>query len=107
MRSRSVTRGLTGVTKGSPWFGRSKGVRRLIHGIQRYRSTIPFARVNSQVDPDVVERSVAEKGTTITAVAPAGSTPPSGTRIVWSSSRATTGAHPRSRRRAGVPRAGP
>ena len=31
----SCTSGLTGVTNGSPWFGRLNGVSRLTHGIQR------------------------------------------------------------------------
>ena len=54
-----MTRGLTGVTNGSPWLGRSKGVARLIHGIQRCMSTIPLARVNSQFEPVEVERKRA------------------------------------------------
>lgn len=33
--TRTTTRGLVGVTKGSPKFGRSKGVRRDTHGSQR------------------------------------------------------------------------
>ena len=33
--SRSVTVGLTGVTNGSPWFGRLNAVLRLTHGSQR------------------------------------------------------------------------
>ncbi len=32
---RTVTDRLDGVTNGSPWFGRSNGVRRLTHGNQR------------------------------------------------------------------------
>src|SRR6478736_859646 len=78
------TEGLTGVTNGSPWFGRSNGVRRETHGIQRYRLEIPLARVNSQLEPEIDERSVARNRTTTTAAAPFGSTPPRGTRIVWS-----------------------
>ena len=90
VRMRTVTRGLTGVTNGSPWFGRSKRRLRLTHGIQRCRSTMPFARVNSQFEPDRVDRSVAEKGTTRVAAAPSGRTPPSGTTIVWSSIEGVT-----------------
>jgi hypothetical protein len=53
------TRGLTGVTKGSPWFGRLNGVVRLTHGIQRYASRTPLVLVNIQFDPISVDRSVA------------------------------------------------
>ena len=84
---RTVTRGLTGVTNGSPWLGRSNRRPRLIHGIQRCMSTIPLARVNSQFEPLRVDRSRAANGTTTVAVAPSGSVPPSGTTMVWSSMR--------------------
>ena len=83
MRNRRVTRGLTGVTNGSPKFGRSKAVVRLIQGTQRYMLVMPLARVNSHVLPPVVERRVALNGTMTVALAPAGRTPPSGTVIVW------------------------
>ena len=56
----TLTWGLVGVTNGSPWFGRSNGTSRLTHGIQRWTSTMPFARVNSQFEPVVELRSVAE-----------------------------------------------
>src|SRR3954447_20841437 len=82
VRSRRVTRGLTGVTNGSPKFGRSKGVARLIQGTHRYMSVTPLARVKSHVEPAVVERSVARNGTTILTVPPDGSRPPKGTVIV-------------------------
>ncbi len=55
----TMTSGLTGVTNGSPWFGRVNGVVRLTHGIQRYASTMPLARVNSQFEPARLLRSVA------------------------------------------------
>ena len=42
---------------------------------------MPLARVNSQVEPPVVERRVALNRTTTVVVAPSGSTPPSGTTI--------------------------
>ncbi len=87
---RTLTCGLTGVTNGSPWLGRLNGVLRLTHGIQRYRSTTPFARVSSQSDPATPDRSVAENGITRVAVAPSGSTPPSGTTTVWSSMAGVT-----------------
>ena len=83
VRNRRVTRGLTGVTNGSPKFGRSKAVVRLIQGTQRYMLVMPLARVNSHVLPPVVERRVALNGTTTVALAPAGRTPPSGTVMVW------------------------
>ncbi len=44
----------------------------------------PFARVNSQFEPVSVRRTVAENPIRTVVVAPSGSTPPSGTRIVWS-----------------------
>ena len=53
------TSGLTGVTNGSPWFGRVNGVARLTHGIQRYASTMPLTLVNNQFDPDSELRSRA------------------------------------------------
>jgi len=46
-------------------------------------SAIPLACVNSQSDPPSVLRSRAEKRTRILVVASTGSTPPSGTTIVW------------------------
>ena len=52
------TRGLTGVTNGSPWFGRLNGVARLIQGSQRWTETIPLARVNSQFEPAVSLRRI-------------------------------------------------
>ena len=51
--------GLTGVSNGSPWFGRSKAIGLLIHGSQRYASTTPFALVNSQFEPITSLRRVA------------------------------------------------
>ena len=45
---------------------------------------MPFARAKSQLEPVVVVRSVALKRTTTPTEAPLGSTPPSGTLIVWS-----------------------
>ena len=91
VRSRSVTRGLTGVTNGSPTLRRSNGVARLTHGTQRYMSVTPLARVNSHVEPPVVDRSVARNGTTTLTVTPVGSRPPNGTVIVWSAIVAVTG----------------
>ena len=76
-----VTFGLTGVTNGSPWFGRSKGLARLTHGIQRYRSTMPLARVNSQSEP-LVRCGGRRCNRLDLALAPAGRTPPSGTTMV-------------------------
>ena len=87
---RTVTRGLTGVTNGSPWLGRSNRRVRLIQGIQRCMSTIPLARVNSQLEPLSVDRRRAVNGTTTVAEAPSGSVPPSGTTMVWSSIRGVT-----------------
>ena len=63
---------------------------RLIQGTQRYMDVMPFARVKSQVLPEVVDRRLALKRTTITALAPAGRMPPSGTVIVWSRTEAVT-----------------
>ena len=57
---RTRTNVLDGVTNGSPWFGRSKAIRRLTHGSQRYRSMTPLAFVNSQFEPVRLLRSVAE-----------------------------------------------
>src|SRR3954454_22353080 len=85
------TNGLTGVTKGSPWLGRSNGVARETHGIQRYRAEMPLTRGKSQLDPGVAERRDARKPTRTVVVAPARSTPRSGTRIVWSSRVACAG----------------
>ena len=85
MRIRTVTSGLTGVTNGSPWLGRSNRRARLIQGIQRCMSTMPLARVNSQLEPLSVDRRRAVNGTTTVAVAPSGRVPPSGTTMVWSS----------------------
>jgi hypothetical protein len=45
----------------------------------------PFVRVNSQFEPLRLERSVARKAIRTLTVSPTGSTPPSGTTIVWSS----------------------
>ncbi len=56
---RTLTHVLVGVSNGSPWFGRSKAIRRLTHGSQRYRSRTPFAWVNIQFEPDRLLRTVA------------------------------------------------
>jgi hypothetical protein len=46
---------------------------------------MPLARVNSQLEPAIDERRLAANLTTMVVVAPSGSTPPSGTTIVWPS----------------------
>ena len=56
---RTLTYGLVGVSNGSPWFGRSKAIRRLTQGSQRYRSRIPFALVNIQFEPARLVRARA------------------------------------------------
>ena len=48
--SSTLTSRLETVTNGSPWFGRSNGTARLIHGIQRYSAYVPPERVNIQSD---------------------------------------------------------
>jgi hypothetical protein len=89
--TRSFTDGLTGVTNGSPWFGRLNGVSRLTQGIQRYASTMPLTFVKSQFEPVRDERSVERYWTRTLAVAPAGRMPPSGTMTVWSWTLRATG----------------
>ncbi len=78
------TNGLLGVTNGSPWFGRVNGVALLTQGSQRYASTMPLTFVNSHEDPLSEVRRWATYLTRTTVVAPTGSTPPSGTTMVWS-----------------------
>jgi hypothetical protein len=75
---------LVGVSNGSPWFGRSKAIRRLTQGNQRYKSAIPFARVNNQSESLRPLRRRAPKRTRMRVSPPGARMPPSGTTIVWS-----------------------